>query len=343
MATIFFGSNKVVNGTPDDDSIIGNQPTGNINDVVYGHQGDDSITTTNGLFDSTVYGGQGNDTISDGVPIFGPPRTGGNVIYGNFGNDDIESLVTTADTIYGGQGDDTVDIEATSSVIYGNLGNDILRDFGGASNNFYGGQGNDTITPGDSNRDVIYGNFGNDLLIGFAGTSNSHEYGGQGDDTLVFTGSPVHGSGSTTNDVETGNLGNDLFIATNDSGGSFSSGVVFALQVNDIVTVTDFLQGNDKLSETSQTGVPFDKIALAGADATDALTAANTFYSHLPHNQSEYVFVYGGTAAGFLFYNGAFSAGQNEPFATSGMAILGANGENSVNASDITPFKPGLV
>jgi len=197
--------------------------------------------------------------------------------------------------------------------------------------------------PGDSNRDVIYGNFGNDLLIGFAGTHNTHEYGGQGDDTLVFTGSPVHGSGSTTNDVETGNLGNDLFIATNDSGGSFSAGVVFALQPGDIVTVTDFLQGTDKLSETSQAGVPFDKIALAGADATDALAAANNFYFNSATGPSvappEYVFVYGGTGAGFLFYNGDGGA----KFALSGMAITGANGQHSVNASDITPFKPGLV
>jgi len=88
MATIFFGSNKVVKGTTGNDSIIGNDPEGNIHDIIYGHQGDDSITTQHGLFDSTVYGGQGNDRIFDGDPT--QARTsGGNVIYGNLGNDSI--------------------------------------------------------------------------------------------------------------------------------------------------------------------------------------------------------------------------------------------------------------
>ena len=104
MATITFGSNNAsVQGTPGDDSMVGNDPTGNINDVIYGHQGNDTITTTDGLFDSTVYGGQGNDTISDGDPT-SSQEAGGNVIYGNLGNDSITSEKVLGDTIYGGQG-----------------------------------------------------------------------------------------------------------------------------------------------------------------------------------------------------------------------------------------------
>ena len=330
MATIFFGSNKVVNGTPDDDSIIGNQPTGNINDVVYGHQGDDSITTTNGLFVSTVYGGQGNDTISDGVPIFGPPTTGGNVIYGNLGNDLINSgtgsIGTEFDTIYGGQGNDTViSLNTGGGTIYGNLGNDSIDHDGGGTMNFYGGQGDDTIIDFASGQDVIYGNQGNDLLIGSGGTDDTHEYGGQGNDTLVFTGI---GGSQTFNDVETGNLGNDLFVAT----GNNSFG--FLEDADEIVTVTDFLQGTDLLSESDDAIGGFvgglQKIAAPGANAQQALNDANLAYAL--NSTERYVFVYGGTGAGYLFFNG--NPGQNQDFATAGMAIEGHT--NPILASDIT-------
>jgi len=312
-----FLSNEVVNGTTGNDSMIGIDPNGNNNDIVYGHQGDDTITTTNGLFNSTVYGGQGNDSIEAEDP------GARNIIYGNFGDDSITSEVTEHDTIYGGQGNDTVrSVNSSSNVIYGNLGNDALIGFSDSSTNFYGGQNNDTISDSASTNEVIYGNFGDDLLIGNDGTRNTHEYGGQGNDTLVFTGT---GGGSTTNDVETGNLGNDLFIATNDSGGA-------SLNVDDIVTITDFLQGTDKLSETSVAGIPLVKIAGNGDNAAEALNDANHAFTMAPGHQSEYVFVYGGVGAGYLFYNGD-SGGK---LALSGMAIEGATGESSVNLTDIT-------
>jgi hypothetical protein len=139
-------------------------------------------------------------------------------------------------------------------------------------------------------------------------------------------------------DVETGNLGNDLFIASNDSG-VLGNGNGRNLQASDIVTVADFLQGTDQLAETSTAGVPLVKIAGLGDNAAQALADANQTFTTSPGHPSEYIFVYGGTGAGYLFYNGD-SGGTH---ATSGMAILGANGENSVNASDITTFQPGLA
>src|SRR6516165_10450715 len=87
---ITFGSNTTTNGTTGNDTMIGVDPTGNVNDIVYGHQGDDSIHASAGFFLSTIYGGQGNDTISDGDPTLGS-EDGGNVIYGNFGDDLIIS------------------------------------------------------------------------------------------------------------------------------------------------------------------------------------------------------------------------------------------------------------
>jgi Ca2+-binding RTX toxin-like protein len=350
MATILFPSNNdSIQGTPGDDSMVGNDPRGNINDIIYGHQGNDTITTQHGLFDSTVYGGQGNDSIFDGNPT--PSGTsGGNVIYGNFGNDSIfvgqddsMSAGSEFDTIYGGQGNDTVTADfTTANVIYGNLGNDLITTIADGFDTLYGGQGNDTVNAVDANRDVIYGNFGNDLLIGNDGTSNTHEYGGQGNDTLVFTG--TDSDHPTVNDTMTGNLGNDLFIATNDAGtgpnphpgpGPGPSG--FPISADDIVTVTDFLSGTDQLAMTRDAGITLVKIQGIGDNAAQALNDANAIFSGGPHPGpggpvSEYVFVYGGMGAGYLFYNGDIP----QTAATAGMALVGQNGENSVMASDIT-------
>jgi len=336
MATILFPSNNgSVQGTPGDDSMVGNDPTGNINDIVYGHQGDDTITTQHGLFDSTVYGGQGADVLTD-EPIFtASHQVGGNVIYGNFGNDDIFTDNSVGDTFYGGQGDDTLSSHhTTGSVIYGNLGNDVIIGHTDVNTLYYGGHGNDAITLRDDgfNNDVVYGNFGNDVLVARA-VDDAVMYGGQGNDFLRVTGhDPADGfNGFTFNDTMFGNLGNDTFAADNgDSGGA-------AISPDEIVTVADFVQGEDKLTQTTMDGIPLDKIASAGADATDALTAANAFYS--THHAPEYVFVYGGTAAGFLFYNGD-GGGAAGAHAHSGMAIVGATGESSVNATDIIP-RPG--
>jgi hypothetical protein len=334
MATILFPSNNgSVQGTPGDDSMVGNDPTGNINDIVYGHQGDDTITTQHGLFDSTVYGGQGADVLTD-EPIFtASHQVGGNVIYGNFGDDSITTDNSVGDVFYGGQGQDTLFAsDSTSTVIYGNLGNDVITSVSNTSEVLYGGHGNDAITVRDEGTAGlgahIYGNFGNDVLVGRA-VDDGVMYGGQGDDFLRFTGhDPADGfNGVTINDVEFGNLGNDTFAADNGAGGG-------AISPDEIVTVADFGLGIDKLTQTTMDGVPLDKIASAGADATDALTAANTFYAG--HHAPEYVFVYGGTAAGFLFYNGD-GGGAAGAHAHSGMAIDGATGEFSVNATDIVP------
>jgi Ca2+-binding RTX toxin-like protein len=314
--SIPFGSNMTVNGTNGDDSMVGNDPAGNVNDLVYGHQGNDTINTQHGLSKSTVFGGQGNDSIE----AFNGSQ---NQIYGNLGNDFISSSNETGDSIFGGQGNDTVEASFdTSDNIYGNLGDDQLVGDFTQSTNYFGGQGNDTILVSGSNMDAIYGNQGDDFLFGNDGTRNTDEYGGQGNDTLVFTGTF---GGNTTNDVETGGLGNDLFIASNDSGGG-------PLNVSDIVTVTDFLQGRDKLSETSLANVPLIKTEEVGATAASALALANSTGFASP--ESDYIFVYGGTGAGYLFYNGDH-VGQHFT-ALSGMAIIGATSETSVNLTDIT-------
>jgi hypothetical protein len=102
---------------------------------------------------------------------------------------------------------------------------------------------------------------------------------------------------------------------------------------NDIVTVTDFLSGTDQLAMTTMSGVGLTKIQGIGDNAQQALDAANVIYDNSLGR--EYIFVYGGTGAGYLFYNGDIGPNDSS-LATAGMALSGQNGENSVMASDIT-------
>ena len=123
MATITFGSNSVTNGTTGNDSLIGNEPTGNTNDIVYGHQGDDTITFTDSVSNSTLYGGQGND-------LFEAFDGGRNIVYGNFGDDTLSSFDDTGDTLYGGQGNDVIaSTFGFTGAVYGNLGDDTISVF----------------------------------------------------------------------------------------------------------------------------------------------------------------------------------------------------------------------
>jgi Ca2+-binding RTX toxin-like protein len=325
MANLFFfQSDQTVNGTNSDDSMVGNQGSGNVNDLVYGHQGNDTITFDNSASHSTIFGGQGDDSIS----VF---NGGQNQIYGNRGNDVINSDNDTGDRLFGGMGDDTINVsDNNASAVYGNQGNDVIYGAGNQFTKLFGGQGNDKIQDDTgSNLDAIYGNQGNDLLFGGDETvTNSHLYGGQGDDTLVWSGND---GGNTTNDVMTGGAGNDLFVATNGSGGD-------PLFVNDIVTVTDFLQGSDHLSFTNNTNpIGLVKIDGSGDNAAQALEAANDAFAANGGNR-EYVFVYGGVGAGYLFYNGD---SNSSTAAQAGMALTGSTAKGSVNSTDIVLFPKG--
>jgi Ca2+-binding RTX toxin-like protein len=336
MATITFGSNNSnVAGTPDNDSMTGNQPGGNFNDIVYGHRGDDAITFTSaGSSNNTLYGGQGNDLIE------GLVGGGRNIIYGNLGDDSLQSIGDTGDTFYGGHGNDNITtITMSTGAVYGGEGDDGIFGVNDSGVVYYGGAGNDEINIGAGplrNRvgasigDVIYGDSGNDLLVGHFHIINSIELGGHGNDTLLFSGTDSsQPADDVANDTMTGGLGSDLFAATNTNG--VLNGAPFGIGPSDIVTVTDFLSGTDKLSESHLAGVGLTKINEgAGGNAQIALNEANKFYSG--HTGSQYVFVYGGTGAGYLFYN----SDTGGAFATAGMALVGNNQEGSVAATDIT-------
>ena len=139
------------------------------------------------------------------------------------------------------------------------------------------------------------------------------------------------------------------FFAANDL---FSNNGPNFLTINDLITVEDYNANasiNDYVSMSTNFGAqtPFfgdpgflEKTAIAGGNAADALSTANSVFALdqaiAGHPFAEYVFVYGGTGAGYLFYNGDGGGAA----AVDGMTLVGQNSESSIDANHITttPF-----
>ena len=225
MATnnIGVGSNQTANGLSGNDSIFG---TGSpsLNDIIYGHMGNDTINGLAGSTEidlSTMYGGQGNDLIFSNQF---------DTVYGNLGNDTLSSGAGSSSTLYGGQGDDLFYSNGTgfaggtagsSNVYYGNLGNDGF-DIAAAKSTLFGGQGSDSIGAYGIG-DLVHGNLGDDFI---AGIGNSTLYGDGGNDVIFDNSSVVSG------DVSYGNLGNDFLYAYNNA-------TMYGGQGDDLVTAGD--------------------------------------------------------------------------------------------------------
>ncbi len=153
----------------------------NVNNLIYGKFGNDTIRIYGTFRDDRIYGDSGDDII-DG-------EEGNDYIFGDRGNDFILGGEGN-DEIYGDTGNDEIYGEAGNDLIYGGDGNDVI----------YGWGGNDEIH-GGSESDKIYGDEGNDFLYGDDG--NDEISGGDGDDVI---------SGGNGNDVIYGGAGKDTFI-----------------------------------------------------------------------------------------------------------------------------------
>ncbi len=99
------------------------------NAVIYGDDGDDTITDSGGS--DTIDGGTGNDVITDG-------GSGTNVLRGGDGNDTITYDYTSNNTVEGGAGNDLIKVSSQNTGGY-NTFTDTLR----------GGTGDDRIQSGE--------------------------------------------------------------------------------------------------------------------------------------------------------------------------------------------------
>ncbi|WP_145288461.1 FG-GAP-like repeat-containing protein [Rosistilla oblonga] len=170
---------QIHGGTQDDTIIFDFSGTGSPA-LIYGNDGNDTITTSNGS--QIVYGGDGDDTIDAGGgddTIYGGAGDdeilgggGEDVLWGGDGNDTIRGQAG-ADTIYGEGGDDTLDGDEGSDTIEGGSGADLIR--GGTHADILRGQDGDDILYGDEGNDTLYGGDGVDVA-----------FGGEGNDDFYF-------------------------------------------------------------------------------------------------------------------------------------------------------------
>ena len=98
--------------------------------------GDDAILAGDTANDDLIYGYDGNDSITAG--------DGNDEIYGGTGNDTIGDFGTDAgnDTVFGGEGDDRLNGGIGDDTVYGGTGNDYLT-AGTGTDTLYGGEGSD--------------------------------------------------------------------------------------------------------------------------------------------------------------------------------------------------------
>lgn len=154
----------------------------NINMLIYGDDGDDSLT--GGIANDRIFSGAGNDTINgnDGDD-YAYSASGDDTIDGGDGNDRLNGGYGN-DSIDGGWGDDTV---------YGSVGDDIVRG-GWGNDRIFGHNGNDEIYGGGicawredcrdyADDDFLYGGNGDDIMDGIRG--HDEVYGQNDNDTLI--------------------------------------------------------------------------------------------------------------------------------------------------------------
>ena len=133
----------------------------NYPDSISGAAGDDTLLGNGGK--DTLNGEAGNDTLEGGM--------GDDRLYGH------EMRPDSPDADYDDSGDDT---------LRGDEGNDTLRGNGG-DDMLYGGEGNDNLDGGAGN-DELYGEAGNDTLIDSDLAGIDVLDGGEGVDTVDFSG-----------------------------------------------------------------------------------------------------------------------------------------------------------
>lgn len=212
-------------------------------------------------------------------------------INGTVGNDTITgSGIIFAD---GGAGNDSIVGGVNNDTLLGGIGNDTLLGGAGA-NSLEGGEGSDYITAGSGN-DTIIGGLGNDYIAGGAGTNIYSFNVGDGNDTIVDTGTSklVFGSGITKSNIKFLANGNDLTIAfsnstdtiklTNQLVGSciqtlvFSDGSTYsASEFNNLLEAKNGTAANDTILGSVGSDLIY---SLAGNDSIVSSSGFDTVYA----------------------------------------------------------------
>lgn len=129
---------------------------------------------------------------------------------------------TGDDVLLGGSGDSVMDGGGDDDLLVGSGGKDVL--FGDTGRDVLNGGDYHDLLDGGTGADTLNGEWGNDTLIGSGDFQADVLDGGKGDDLLDLGGL----------DAATGGVGADSFSVTGD--------------LDDLVTITDFDEGEDLLA-----------------------------------------------------------------------------------------------
>lgn len=224
-------------GDGDDRLVVGDNLEPAEGSLVFGGDGDDTISYPNGAID----GGAGNDTLSGGDVRGGD---GHDAITGN-GRDTLLDGGPGADTITGGSGADTVTFAAYGIGVYMNLLDtapvDPLKegDAISAVENVIGTSGQDTLI-GDDGANVLDGGSGSDTLTG-----------GGGDDELIGADSYA--------DTLSGGAGNDVLrVGAGDSAQGEDGDDEIEVAAGGAPQALGCAAGNDALRAVAPTLIPAD-------------------------------------------------------------------------------------
>lgn len=233
---------SVLYGNRDSDSLV-SQVAGNVlyggqeNDrllslnsggsLFFGDLGDDLFESFGGTGKDTVFGGTSDGDQTDGDDVFNFGNgLGGNLGYGNTGDDFLSGSGFGQDTLYGGKDDDTIQvvevsgsgasgsgstgfvpesIEGASFTVSAAL-NTTTTTTGGTSSDGVGvvttSTANSPLNPG---KNYLSGDLGDDLVIGLGDRDSL--FGGEGSDTLVMLGN-ISADGQAASNENTSLAGN---------------------------------------------------------------------------------------------------------------------------------------
>jgi Ca2+-binding RTX toxin-like protein len=316
--------------------------------LFFGDLGDDLFEAFGGTGKDTVYGGprDGDQTDGNDVFNFGNAGGGGNLGYGNTGNDFLSGSGLGNDTLWGGKGDDTIQVvEISSSGTTGsssggfvplntqisNIGIRTGNISGGTVSSTTGGVGVVTTSganpPNNLGKNYLSGDLGKDLVIGLGDRDSL--FGGEETDTLMLLGNIANPANSNTslqgatvdlngvpqNALLDGGNGNDSLIAF---GGLRGRNTLLGGEGSDtiynhgVLSYVDGGAGNDTLVMNN-----FGGSTLMGGAGDDSVNAATSGGTNL---------LYGGVGADTL-------VGSN-PTGNFGDTLYGGDAANTDTDSD---------
>lgn len=308
-------------GNRDNDSLT-SRTAGN---VIYGGQENDRLRSLAGgslffgdlggdLFES--FGGTGKDTVFGGTSDSDPDDEddvfnfgnglGGNLGYGNTGDDFLSGSGFGNDTLYGGKGDDTIQVVEVSGTSGSGGGgfvpeNTVLSNInisttttssGGTSS---GGVGVVTTSganpPSNPGKNYLSGDLGKDLIFGIGDRDSL--FGGEDIDTLIMLGNIASAANNNTsltgaddsldgvpqNAYMDGGLANDSLIAF---GGLRGRNTLLGGEGNDTIRnygVNSYIEGNAGNDTILQAGLgtaTYGGSTIFGGAGDDSVNAANS-------------------------------------------------------------------